>query len=133
MIAGVRSLEEALAACEPLAALGYDYGEHRPEAHWFRKPGRGGWWEGTHSLHLTEAGSDLWRERLAFRDALRADRELAVEYEQWKFAHAASPGEPTAYRASKNPFVTRVLAQLGIDVASDSKRLAPSVLASRQG
>jgi hypothetical protein len=32
-------------------------------------------------LHLTEPGSDLWRERLAFRDALRRDPTLAAEYE----------------------------------------------------
>jgi hypothetical protein len=35
-------------------------------------------------LHLTEPGSDLLRERLAFRDALRADGELAAEYEALK-------------------------------------------------
>src|SRR5690349_21746029 len=70
MIAGVARLEEAAAALEPLAAVGYLYGKHRPEALWFRKPA-GDWWEATHSLHLTEPGSDLWRERLAFRDALR--------------------------------------------------------------
>ncbi len=75
MIAGVARLQDAGAALEPLAALGCVYGEHRPDALWLRKPG-GNWWEATHSLHLTEPGSDLWRERLAFRDALRADEAL---------------------------------------------------------
>jgi GrpB-like predicted nucleotidyltransferase (UPF0157 family) len=132
MIAGVANLDEAWAACEPLATLGYVYGEHRPEAHWFRKPGDAAWWEGTHGLHLTEPGSELWRERLAFRDALRADRELAAEYEQWKFSHAAAKGEPTAYRANKNPFVTRVLRQFGIHLKPDGQRLTPKALARRQ-
>jgi GrpB-like predicted nucleotidyltransferase (UPF0157 family) len=34
----------------------------------------------THGLHLAEPGSHLWRERLAFRDNLRADPALATEY-----------------------------------------------------
>ena len=42
MIAGVVSLEEAKAARGRLESLGYVYGEHRPEALWFRKP-RGEW------------------------------------------------------------------------------------------
>lgn len=37
-----------------------------------------------HGLHLTEPGSDLWRERLAFRDAVRADPALATEYTDLK-------------------------------------------------
>jgi GrpB-like predicted nucleotidyltransferase (UPF0157 family) len=35
-------------------------------------------------FHLTEPESDLWRERLAFRDALRDDATLAAEYELLK-------------------------------------------------
>ena len=38
MIAGVGDLEEARAAFEPLCSLGYEYREHRPEAHCFWKP-----------------------------------------------------------------------------------------------
>jgi GrpB-like predicted nucleotidyltransferase (UPF0157 family) len=78
--------------------------------------------------HLTEPGSALWRERLAFRDALRADRELAAEYERWKLDHAAAPGEPYAYTTSKTSFVTSVLAGLGIEVRPDAERLAPGRL-----
>lgn len=132
MIAGVRNLEEALAAREPLADLDYAYGEHRPEAHWFRKPGVRAWWEATHALHLTEPGSEIWRERFAFRDALRGDRELAAEYQRWKFAHAALPGEPSPYTATKTPFVMGVLAQVGIQLKPDSQRLTPAVLALRR-
>jgi GrpB-like predicted nucleotidyltransferase (UPF0157 family) len=68
-------LEAARAAFEPLRALGYRYHEHRPEAHAFSKPESGAdWWEQTHHLHLTEPGSDLWRERLAFRDRCELTR-----------------------------------------------------------
>jgi GrpB-like predicted nucleotidyltransferase (UPF0157 family) len=121
MIAGVRSLEEAAAARRPLAALGYAYGEHRPEALWFHKPARDDWWESTHSLHLTEAGSDLWRERLAFRDALRTDPELAAAYARWKFAHAARVGDARPYRDSKTLFVASVLAGKGIQYRQDRR------------
>lgn len=131
MIAGVARLEEAGAALEPLVALGYVYGEHRPEALWFRKPG-GDWWQATHTLDLTEPGSDLWRERLAFRDALRADAALAAEYERWKLAHASRPGDTSPYGASKTAFVTSALARTGIVVKPDDERLTAAALAARK-
>jgi GrpB-like predicted nucleotidyltransferase (UPF0157 family) len=123
MLAGVRDLEEARAAFEPLERLGYRYREHRPEAHLFVKADAG--------VHLTEPGSDLWRERLAFRDALRADPELAREYAEWKRTHSTDdPGAP--YDASKRPLVARVLARAGIQVKPDEERLTPAALAARR-
>lgn len=131
MLAEVKSLKDAWEAREPLAALGYVYGEHRPEALWFHKPGEGGWVEQTHALHLTEPGSDLWRERIAFRDALRADPQLAAAYERWKLDHAANPTDAAPYTASKTAFVTSVLAQNGIAVRSDPERLTAAALAAQ--
>jgi GrpB-like predicted nucleotidyltransferase (UPF0157 family) len=123
MIAPVRGLEVSRAAFEPLAALGYGYREHRPEAHAFAKPAGSHWWEATHGLHLTERGSDLWRERLAFRDALRADPALAAEYQEWKQAHAHAPGAEGPYAERKFEFVSRVLAAAGIELKPDDERL----------
>jgi GrpB-like predicted nucleotidyltransferase (UPF0157 family) len=123
MIAGVRDLEEARAAFEPLGQLGYVHHEHRPEAHAFAKPGGGGWWKDTHHLHLTVPGSDIWRERLAFRDALRATPELRADYEQWKVSHASRVGQSAPYRLSKTAFVSRVLEQAGVGLAPDRDRL----------
>jgi GrpB-like predicted nucleotidyltransferase (UPF0157 family) len=131
MIAPVRELEAARAAFEPLAAVGYRHREHRPEAHCFHKPAGSEWWEATHGLHLTERGSDLWRERLAFRDALRADPRLAAEYREWKLREAREPGAETPYAADKFPFVSRVLAQAGIQLKPDSERLTEAALAER--
>jgi GrpB-like predicted nucleotidyltransferase (UPF0157 family) len=133
MIAGVRDLEAARAAFRPLAKLGYGYREHRPEAHAFSKPDGAEWWQATHGLHLTEPGSDLWRERLAFRDALRADPELAAGYEEWKLRHASAPGAPGAFRADKYAFVARVLAEAGLALKPDGERLTPAALAARRG
>jgi GrpB-like predicted nucleotidyltransferase (UPF0157 family) len=131
MLAGVRSLDGAGAALAPLAELDYVYHPHRPEAYSLRKPGHGGWWEQTHHLHLTEPGSDLWRERLTFRDALRADPELVAEYARWKHAHANSAGDPDPYDASKTPFVATVLARAGIELRPDAERLERDALAER--
>ena len=125
MIAPVRGLEAARAAFEPLLALAYAYREHRPDAHAFHKPAGAEWWETTHGLHLTERGSDLWRERLAFRDALRADPKLAAEYQAWKLEHGREAGAERAYGASKTPFVALVLAQVGILLKPDRERLSP--------
>ena len=117
IVAGVRNLEEARAAFEPLREQSYHYAPHRPGiAHHFAKPSLRRW-EVTHSLHLTQPGSDLWCERLAFRDALRDDSALAAEYEALKLGLAhAHPHDITAYTAGKRAFVTRVLAGAGVQL-----------------
>jgi GrpB-like predicted nucleotidyltransferase (UPF0157 family) len=113
MMAGVPDLEEARAAYEPLRENAYVYEPHRPGiAHHFGKrpplgPGYG--------LHLTEPQSDLWRERLVFRDALRAYPELAAEYETLKLALArAHADDGAAYGLGKRAFVAGVLARFGL-------------------
>jgi GrpB-like predicted nucleotidyltransferase (UPF0157 family) len=129
MIAPVAELEQAGAAFEPLRSLDYAHREHRPEAHAFSKPGGAGWWEATHGLHLTERGSDIWVERLAFRDALRADPALVAEYQAWKLEQANAPGADGPYAASKFDFVARVLAGSGIGLKQDAERLNPGARA----
>ncbi len=117
MMAGVRDLEEARAAFDPLGEQLYLYDPHRPGiAHHFAKPSRH-LPEITHGLHLTQPGSDLWRERLVFRDALRADSALAAEYEALKERLAQEHGEDiAAYTARKRAFVARVLASAGVQL-----------------
>ncbi len=112
MMAGVRDLEEARAAFHPLRQHFYHYAPHRPGiAHHFAKPSalRAG---SDYGLHLTEPGSDVWLERLAFRDTLRSDRSLAAEYEALKRKLAQEHGgDVVAYTAGKRAFVARVLAR----------------------
>jgi GrpB-like predicted nucleotidyltransferase (UPF0157 family) len=117
MLAGVKDLEQARAAFGPLEGLGYSYLPHRPEAHRFERLG--------YHLHLTEPGSDLWRERLAFRDALRGNAELRREYADWKREHATSDPGGGPYDDSKRAFVARVLAGAGIALKPDDERLSP--------
>jgi GrpB-like predicted nucleotidyltransferase (UPF0157 family) len=108
MMAGVRDFEEARAAYAPLLANRWEHTPHRPGlAHHFSKSDYG--------LHLTEPGSDLWNERLAFRDALRADPELVAEYAALKLWLAEEhPADIEAYTAGKREFVGRVLATAGL-------------------
>jgi len=107
--------EEVRAAFEPLATLSYHHAPHRPdEAHWFGKPSLS---NRTHHLHLTIPGSSLWRERLAFRDALRADHALAYEYEALKQQLATEHSDDiVAYTHGKTAFIARVLADAGIEL-----------------
>jgi GrpB-like predicted nucleotidyltransferase (UPF0157 family) len=114
-VAGVAGFEEARAAFEPLTQMSYVSDPHRPGiAHHFAKPSRH-LPEMTYGLHLTEQGSDLWRERLAFRDALRGNADLAAEYEALKFRLAHEhPDDLQAYTHGKRAFVARVLASVGL-------------------
>jgi GrpB-like predicted nucleotidyltransferase (UPF0157 family) len=115
MLAGVRDLDEARAAFGPLGAHSYHPAAHRPaEAHWFGKPSLTA---RTHHLHLTVPGSDLWRERIAFRDSLRADSALAGDYEALKLRLAAEhPGNIGEYTRGKTAFIAHVLAPFGIEL-----------------
>ncbi|WP_416839938.1 GrpB family protein [Haloferax sp. DFSO52] len=64
----------------------------------------------THYLSVTEHGSDCHREQVTFRDALRADPELAAEYDRLKQSLAeAHPDERSAYTDAKSSFVESVL------------------------
>lgn len=115
MMAGVRNLVEARAAFGPLAAHGYVHSPHRPGiAHHFAKSSPRVS-EARYGLHLTEPGSDLWRERLAFRDALRGDAALAAEYAALKLRLAQEhTTDLAAYTAGKRELVGRVLARTGV-------------------
>jgi GrpB-like predicted nucleotidyltransferase (UPF0157 family) len=117
MIAGVRDLEEARAAFEPLRAEAYVYAPHRQGiAHHFYKP-TAAQPERKYGLHLTEPGSDLWRERLGFRDALRNDSTLLAEYQALKLRLAEEHSDDLgAYTNGKRDFVIRVLADSGIQL-----------------
>jgi GrpB-like predicted nucleotidyltransferase (UPF0157 family) len=113
IVAGVRGLGAARAAFQPLREISYAYSPHRPGiAHHFAKPSPR---FPEYNLHLTEVESDLWRERLAFRDALRADPNLAAEYEALKLRLVQEHrNDLDAYTRGKRDFVARVLASAGL-------------------
>lgn len=108
IMAPVRSLADAAGAIAAAPQAGYlHYPYQAASMHWFCKPSPH---FRTHHLHLVPLGSELWRERLAFRDALRASSDLAAGYAALKRQlAAATPTDREAYTDAKGPFVQQVL------------------------
>ena len=109
IMAPVASLDAARGAITAAAALQYAHAPYQADRmHWFCKPGP---LNRTHHLHLVPIDSPLWRERLAFRDALRQDSALRDAYAALKQQLAcAHPQDRDAYTAAKTPFIAAVLA-----------------------
>lgn len=108
IMAPVDSLAASEAAIPAAGRIGYVYFPYRPhQMHWFCKPSAD---YRTHHLHLIPAGSLLWRERLAFREALRHDASLRAEYQALKLKLAEQyRNDREAYTDAKSPFVARVV------------------------
>jgi GrpB-like predicted nucleotidyltransferase (UPF0157 family) len=69
VMVGVPSLPESEPAKDALCNVGYQYSDYRQDImHWFCKPSFA---LRTHHLHLVPYESQLWRNRLRFRDLLR--------------------------------------------------------------
>lgn len=110
ILVGVGDLEQSRHCFEPLARLDYLYAPYLPEEmHWFCKPHPS---RRTHHLHLVPEGSRRYRDELAFRDSLRADPDVAIEYAALKrrlaneFAH-----DRDSYTEAKSAFIGDVLGQ----------------------
>jgi len=120
IMAPVRTLAASRPAIAAAMGAGYVHHPYRAEVmHWFCKPSS---MQRTHHLHLVPLGSNLWHERLAFRDALRADPALAAEYAELKLRLAREFRlDREAYTDAKEPFVRRVLARYAALAGSQSK------------
>jgi GrpB-like predicted nucleotidyltransferase (UPF0157 family) len=119
-MAPIGDLDAARPAIAAAEGAGYVHYPYRADVmHWFCKPSTA---RRTHHLHLIPHASPLWRERLAFRDRLRADGALAAEYAVLKMKLARCfRHDREAYTDAKGPFVARVLA-LARDRDVDSLR-----------
>lgn len=108
IMAAVQSLDDSRPAIEQAEALGYNYWPYKAEVmHWLCKPSDV---HRTHHLHLVPYNSPLWHARLGFRNALRADADLAHEYATLKFSLASKhPHDREAYTQGKTGFVQQVL------------------------
>ena len=111
IMAGVASLRVADELLEPLCKTGYDtskeFNATLKDRRWLmlHKDGKR-----THHLHLVIYGETDWRRMLAFRDALRADRNLAERYESLKRNLAEQhAGNRDAYTAAKTGFILGVI------------------------
>ncbi len=109
IMAPVASLAMSRGAIAAAATLHYLHAPYQAETmHWFCKPHPQ---QRSHHLHLVPADSPLWRDRLAFRDALRRDAGLRGAYAALKQQLAlAHRHDREAYTNAKGPFVAQVLA-----------------------
>ena len=90
--------------------------------HWFCKPSPE---RRTHHLHLVPFRSELWSDRLLFRDYLRSDHAAAEEYAALKAALAARyRSDREAYTDAKGEFVNKILDRARRDWAGASTSLS---------
>lgn len=116
LLLGTVDLASISAKVPPLAALGYRYKpEHEgevPDRRYFSRPATDA--PAIH-LHGVVHDSVLWRNHLAFRDALRSDPEVAGAYGELKRRLAQRHAEDrAAYTDAKGPFIARLLARLRV-------------------
>ncbi|WP_226669181.1 GrpB family protein [Microbulbifer aggregans] len=105
---GVKDLASSAGAIDVLSRNGYCYYPYKPELmHWFCKPTPD---RRTHHLHLIPYKSDLWLERVRFRDILRSNKRIAEEYSFLKQRLAKELAfDREGYTQGKWPFIQRVL------------------------
>ena len=108
IMAAVRNLESSRAVIAALSEFGYCYSAYRDDVmHWFCKPSPA---IRTHHLHVVPFQSQLWFDRLAFRDFLRAHPTVAMDYASLKRTLAKQhETDRDAYTDAKSPFVETVL------------------------
>jgi GrpB-like predicted nucleotidyltransferase (UPF0157 family) len=107
MLAGVESMVMARSLSGVLLEAGYatsaEFNATLGDRQWFMR------WAGgrrTHHLHVVVHRGPAWRERLRFRDALRADPVLAARYVALKADLAVRhPADREAYTQAKAAFV----------------------------
>jgi GrpB-like predicted nucleotidyltransferase (UPF0157 family) len=109
---------------EPLAMIGYVYrGLNGDDARrrYYTLDVNG---TRTVQIHLYLLPAQAWDEKLAFRDALRADPALAAAYEAEKYRIAAEVAwDKHAYALAKDPFVERAVAALHLPRQSRGNHL----------
>ena len=108
IMVGVESLEASRECLPLLAKIDYLYAPYRAEEmHWFCKPDPS---RRTHHLHLVPSGSARFEAALRFRDRLRADSEMAREYEALKRELAERfVDDRDGYTQAKEPFIKMAL------------------------
>ena len=119
IMVAVDSLDASRPAISSAEAAGYIYWPYKAKVmHWFCKPSDA---HRTHHLHLVPYGSNLWEARLAFRNALQADVQLAQEYARLKHDLARKfRDDREAYTQSKSAFVRQVLESVGLVLESET-------------
>lgn len=117
---GVPNLADGLHLVPVLAELSYEIRPNAglPAEHVFTKGT-----PRTHLLHMAEYDGEVWQQKLAFRDALREDSQLALAYEKLKVELSLRfAADRAAYTDGKTEFVRGVVGSR----LSDTKLLTRS-------
>jgi GrpB-like predicted nucleotidyltransferase (UPF0157 family) len=118
LLAAVGSNSDFKGCIEPLRNLGYEYYYYPefPERCAFLDGSVGA---GPHHLHMTQFGSEFWRDKLLFRDYLRRHPNVAQEYGRLKHAWAAEFGKDRDkyedYTNAKTEFIEQALARARLE------------------
>jgi GrpB-like predicted nucleotidyltransferase (UPF0157 family) len=104
---GVAGLAESRPAFGSVESLGYRFAPVRTDVmHFFERRAPG---EQAYNLQLIPYRSDCWNRRVAFRDYLRSNPEIAQEYAILKKQLAKDyPLDRAAYGDGKGPFIRRI-------------------------
>lgn len=111
MMGGVRSMQEADALLPLLCQNGYstsaEFNATLVDQRWLMRHALG---HRTHHLHLVIHEGHEWRRKLAFRNSLRADPDVAHRYQELKSKLAAAMGaDREAYTSAKTAFVEEIV------------------------
>jgi GrpB-like predicted nucleotidyltransferase (UPF0157 family) len=108
IMAAVHDLESSRPVLAELHKIGYCYAPYKAGVmHWLCKPSPN---SRTHHLHLVPFKSELWTERLAFRNLLATNPSLARDYVALKFRLAAAHRhDRERYTEGKGPFIESAL------------------------
>ena len=104
---GLHKLPDVEYCISPLESCGYEYKDENgiPGRHFFAKGN-----PRTFHLHFVEFGNELWRNYINFRNRLRENPELRIEYARLKkYSARRHENNRTAYTDSKKPFIEKVL------------------------
>lgn len=112
IMVGVKSLDASSGAIKLLSSNSYCYYPYKADVmHWFCKPSPK---IRTHHLHLVPFNSPLWVERIAFRDLLRNNSDVASDYANLKMGLAYNyENDREAYTQQKWPFIKKALELIG--------------------
>jgi GrpB-like predicted nucleotidyltransferase (UPF0157 family)/predicted acetyltransferase len=109
----VKSLEEMKMIAVPiLHKIGYEfwYDNPDPERLFFVKGMPPFGEKRTHHVHIVEANSTHWKDKILFRDYLISHPEMAQEYQQLKkYYSEIFANDREAYTNAKGEFVNRIL------------------------
>lgn len=108
----VRSIEELAHWVAPLESLGYLYWEENPDKTHLRFfKGMPPFGEGrTHHVHIVDSSNDTIEHRLLFRDILRSDKKVRLDYQllKLKLAHSHLT-DREVYTENKFEFIASIL------------------------